>query len=161
VAPYRICFVCMGNICRSPTAEAVMRQRIRDAGLDDRVVVDSAGTGGWHVGGGADERALSTMQAHGYDGSAHVARQFDPSWFAGRDLVVALDANNVQSLRWLAPAGEEHKVVRLRSFDPASRGGDLDVPDPYYGGAQGFERVLSLIEAACDGLLDHVRDELR
>jgi protein-tyrosine phosphatase len=150
----------MGNICRSPTAEIVMRERLREAGLDGRVVVDSAGTGSWHVGNGADERALETLRAHGYDGSAHVAKQFDPAWFAERDLVVALDGKNVQSLRWMAKPEDEHKVVRLRSFDPLSRGGDLDVPDPYYGGADGFEVVLALVEAACDGLLAHVREQL-
>jgi protein-tyrosine phosphatase len=150
----------MGNICRSPTAEFVMRQRVELAGLGDRVLVDSAGTGAWHVGNGADERAVRMMTAHGYDGNAHVARQFDPAWFAERDLVVALDGKNVQSLRWLAPAGEERKIVRLRTFDPMSRGGDLDVPDPYYDGEDGFERVLRMVEAACDGLLDHVRGEI-
>jgi protein-tyrosine phosphatase len=150
----------MGNICRSPTAEVVMRDRLRAAGLADRVVVDSAGTGGWHVGGGADERALETMRVRGYDGSGHVARQFDPQWFADRDLVVALDNKNVQSLRWMAPGEDHDKIVRLRSFDPASRGGDLDVPDPYYDGAEGFENVLSLIEAACDGLVRHLQAEL-
>jgi protein-tyrosine phosphatase len=150
----------MGNICRSPTAEVVMRRRLHDAGLDDRVAVDSAGTGGWHVGNGADRRALETLRKHGYDGSQHVARQFDPEWFADRDLIVALDGKNVQSLRWLAPPEERHKIVRLRSFDPASRGGDLDVPDPYYDEADGFERVLAMIEAACDGLIEHLRAEL-
>jgi protein-tyrosine phosphatase len=160
VAPYRICFVCMGNICRSPTAEIVMRRRLREAGLDGRVTVDSAGTGGWHVGKGADSRAIATMTRHGYDGSRHVARQFDPAWFAERDLVVALDGKNLQSLRWLAPAEAKSKIVRLRSFDPASRGGDLDVPDPYYDGDDGFERVLTMIEAACAGLVEHVRAEI-
>lgn len=138
-----------------------MRRRLRDAGLESRVEVDSAGTGNWHVGGAADERALETLRAHGYDGSTHVARQFDPDWFADRDLIVAMDNKNAQSLRWLARDGDEHKIVRLRSFDPASRGGDLDVPDPYYGGPAGFDDVLAMVEAACDGLLDYVQDQIR
>jgi protein-tyrosine phosphatase len=158
--PYRICFVCMGNICRSPTAEVVMRSMLADAGLDGRVVVDSAGTGGWHEGERADERAVQTLKAHGYDGTEHRARQFDPAWFAERDLIIAMDGKNMQSLRWLAPDGEAEKVVRLRSFDPASRGGDLDVPDPYYGGVDGFDEVIAMVEAGCAGLLDHVRSQL-
>jgi protein-tyrosine phosphatase len=137
-----------------------MRQRLREAGLAARVEVDSAGTGGWHVGGSADERALATLRDHGYDGDDHIARQFDPQWFAERDLIVAMDGKNLQSLRWLAPADQTDKVVRLRSFDPASRGGDLDVPDPYYDGPSGFEHVLSLVEAGCAGLLEHVRTAL-
>jgi protein-tyrosine phosphatase len=159
VPAYRICFVCTGNICRSPTAEVVMRARLVSAGLSDRVIVDSAGTGGWHVGHGADERALETLRAHGYDGGEHVARQFDPAWFADRDLVVAMDVDNLRALRRMAPPDQEHKLVMLRSFDPASPG-DLDVPDPYYGGPRGFEHVLALVEAACDGLVDWLRAEL-
>jgi protein-tyrosine phosphatase len=147
----------MGNICRSPTAEFVMRARLVEAGLADRVVVDSAGTASWHVGKGADERSVEAMATHGYDGTAHVARQFDPQWFADRDLVVAMDNKNMQSLKWLAPPDQLHKLVRLRSFDRASRGGDLDVPDPYYGGPSGFDDVLAMVEAACDGLIDHTR----
>jgi protein-tyrosine phosphatase len=160
VPPYRICFVCMGNICRSPTAEVVMRARLADAGLADLVTVDSAGTGGWHAGRGADDRAVATLQAHGYDGSGHVARQFDPAWLDDLDLVVAMDNKNLQSLRWLSPPEQVSKLIRLRSFDPASRGGDLDVPDPYYGGPGGFEAVLAMVEAACDGLLAYVRTHL-
>jgi protein-tyrosine phosphatase len=146
----------MGNICRSPTAEIVMRSRLADAGLADRVVVDSAGTTAWHVGNPADERSVETMRAHGYDGDTHLARQFDPAWFASRDLVIAMDGKNLQSLRWLAQPADVAKIIRLRSFDPASQGGDLDVPDPYYGGPDGFDTVLALIEAACDGLLAYV-----
>ena len=134
-----------------------MRARLAEAGLGDRVAVDSAGTGGWHVGNPADSRALATLRSHGYDGDTHLARQFDPAWFAARDLVVGLDGKNVQSLRWLATPEDAPKIVRLRSFDDASQGGDLDVPDPYYDGPDGFERVLAMIEAGCDGLLAHVR----
>jgi protein-tyrosine phosphatase len=159
--PYRICFVCLGNICRSPIAEVVMRSKVAAAGLADRIVVDSAGTGDWHVGGPADERTIETLRAHGYDDGGHTARQFKADWFDEVDLVVAMDSKNLQSLRWLASDDQVQKIVRLRSFDPASRGGDLDVPDPYYGGADHFAEVLGMVEAACDGLLDHVRSLLR
>ncbi|HVV74432.1 MAG TPA: low molecular weight protein-tyrosine-phosphatase [Mycobacteriales bacterium] len=158
--PYRICFVCMGNICRSPIAEVVMRAKVAEAGLADRVVVDSAGTGDWHAGGPADDRTIDTLRAHGYDGDGHVARQFKADWFDDVDLVVAMDGKNLQSLRWLATDPQRAKIVRLRSFDPASSGGDLDVPDPYYGGSDHFEEVLTMVEAGCDGLLDHIRAQL-
>ncbi|MGN6473935.1 MAG: low molecular weight protein-tyrosine-phosphatase [Mycobacteriales bacterium] len=159
-SPYRICFVCMGNICRSPIAEVVMRAKVADAGLADRIVVDSAGTGDWHAGGPADERTVETLRSHGYDDGGHVARQFKSDWFDEVDLVVAMDSKNLQSLRWLAPPEHVAKIVRLRSFDPASRGGDLDVPDPYYGGTDHFEEVLTMVEAGCDGLLGHLRSLL-
>jgi protein-tyrosine phosphatase len=150
----------MGNICRSPIAEVVMRAKVEAAGLSGRIVVDSAGTGDWHAGGPADDRTVDTLRAHGYDDGGHVARQFKSDWFDEIDLVVAMDGKNLQSLRWLAPVGCDAKIVRLRSFDPASRGGDLDVPDPYYGGTDHFEEVLAMVEAGCDGLLAHVRSAL-
>jgi protein-tyrosine phosphatase len=150
----------MGNICRSPTAEVVMRSLIADAGLEGRVAVDSAGTGGWHVGGPADQRALATLRAHGYDDVGHLARQFDPAWFAERDLIVAMDAENLRDLRRMASPQQADKVVLLRSFDLASSPDDLDVPDPYYGGADGFDHVLALVESACEGLLDQIRSTL-
>ncbi len=137
-----------------------MRAMLVEAGLDHAVVVDSAGTGSWHAGESADERARETLTARGYDGNGHVARQFDPAWFAERDLIVAMDGKNLQALRWLVPEGQEGKLARLRSFDPASRGGDLDIPDPYYGGPDGFDEVITLIEAGCAGLLDQVRSRL-
>jgi protein-tyrosine phosphatase len=137
-----------------------MRAMLADEGLDDRVEVDSAGTSSWHVGEPIDERALETLRNHGYGGDGHLARLFDPAWFAERDLIVAMDNSNVQSLRWLAPPEHVGKIVRLRTFDPASRGGDLDVPDPYYGGPNGFDEVIALVEAACKGLLDHIRTQL-
>lgn len=150
----------MGNICRSPIAEVVMRSMLDDAGLSDRIVVDSAGTGDWHAGAPADPRTIEALRAHGYDDGGHVARQFQAAWFADRDLVVAMDGKNVQSLKWLAPPDAVDKVVRLRSFDLASRGGDLDVPDPYYDQGDGFERVVAMVEAGCAGLLGYVRTVL-
>jgi protein-tyrosine phosphatase len=147
----------MGNICRSPIAEVVMRSMVEEAGLGEQVAIDSAGTGDWHAGGPADPRTIETLRSHGYDDGRHVARQFQMSWFADRDLVIAMDGKNLQSLRWLAPPDAVAKIVRLRSFDPASRGGDLDVPDPYYDRGDGFERVLAMVEAGCAGLLAHIR----
>ena len=156
---YRVCFVCTGNICRSPMAESVFRARIAEAGLDDRVEVDSAGTGGWHEGDGADPRTVSVLEASGYD-SGHAARQFQPSWFARLDLLIALDAGHLRALRRLAPTSRDAEKVRLlRSYDPAA-GDDLDVPDPYYGGMDGFEECLEMVEAASDGLLAAVREQV-
>ncbi|GLW49330.1 low molecular weight protein-tyrosine-phosphatase [Streptomyces sp. NBRC 14336] len=157
---YRVCFVCTGNICRSPMAESVFRERVAEAGLDGLVEVDSAGTGGWHEGDPADPRTVSVLESNGYDG-AHTARQFQPSWFVRLDLVVALDAGHLKALRRLAPSAEDAAKVRLlRSYDPAA-GDDLDVPDPYYGGMDGFEECLEMVEAASVGLLDAVREAIR
>ncbi|MFJ7042206.1 low molecular weight protein-tyrosine-phosphatase [Streptomyces sp. NPDC101112] len=156
---YRVCFVCTGNICRSPMAESVFRSRTEEAGLDGLVEVDSAGTGGWHEGEPADPRTVSVLEAHGY-GSGHSARQFHASWFSRLDLVVALDAGHMKALRRLAPTPEDADKVRLlRSYDPAA-GDDLDVPDPYYGGMDGFEECLELVEAASEGLLTAVREQV-
>ncbi|MFI9823167.1 low molecular weight protein-tyrosine-phosphatase [Streptomyces sp. NPDC052013] len=156
---YRVCFVCTGNICRSPMAESVFRARVAEAGLDGLVEVDSAGTGGWHEGDGADPRAVAVLEEHGYD-AGHTARQFDPSWFPRLDLVIALDAGHLRALRRLAPTERDADKVRLlRSYDPAA-GGDLDVPDPYYGDADGFDECLEMVEAASTGLLASVREQL-
>ncbi|POX51187.1 protein tyrosine phosphatase [Streptomyces sp. Ru71] len=156
---YRVCFVCTGNICRSPMAESVFRARVGEAGLDGLVEVDSAGTGGWHEGDGADPRTVSVLREAGY-GSDHTARQFQPSWFARLDLVIALDAGHLKVLRRLAPTEQDAAKVRLlRSFDPAA-GDDLDVPDPYYGGMDGFEECLEMVEAASEGLLAAVREQV-
>ncbi|HLZ37812.1 MAG TPA: low molecular weight protein-tyrosine-phosphatase [Mycobacteriales bacterium] len=159
---YRIVFVCLGNICRSPMAEVVFRSLLEDAGLADRVAVSSAGTGEWHVGEGVDRRAMRALHARGYDASAHRARQFAHDWFDQHDLVLALDSANLATLRRLAPSPLATEKVRLlRSYDAeAVRRGDLDVPDPHYGGPDGFGRVLDLLERACRGLLVEVRREV-
>ncbi|MEV5016337.1 low molecular weight protein-tyrosine-phosphatase [Streptomyces sp. NPDC053780] len=157
---YRVCFVCTGNICRSPMAEAVFHARVADAELDGLVTVDSAGTGGWHEGDGADPRTVAVLAEHGYD-LGHTARQFQQSWFSRLDLVIALDAGHLRALRRLAPTEEDAAKVRLlRSYDPAADGGDLDVPDPYYGGTDGFEECLEMVEAASGGLLAAVRERV-
>jgi protein-tyrosine phosphatase len=153
-----ICFVCLGNICRSPMAEIVMRDLVREAGLADRVRVSSAGTSDWHVGDAADSRAAEVLAGNGYDASAHRARQFRATWFADHDLVVAMDRSNERDLRRMAPPGAERRVRLLTSFDPEAT--SPDVPDPYYGGADGFTDVLATVERGCRGLLDHVRADL-
>ncbi|MEW1749340.1 low molecular weight protein-tyrosine-phosphatase [Streptomyces angustmyceticus] len=173
-APFRICFVCTGNICRSPMAESVFRARLAEDGLDGLVEVDSAGTGGWHEGAGADPRTVAVLRAGGY-GHVHSARQFHASWFDHLDLVIALDSGHLRELRGLAPtAADAAKVRLLRSYGtgPAADAGagpgsgltsgpglidGLDVPDPYYGDAAGFEECLEMIEEASDGLLAAVR----
>jgi protein-tyrosine phosphatase len=154
----RILFVCLGNICRSPTAEGVMRHVVRDEGLEDRIEIDSAGTGGWHVGAPPDERATAAARKRSIvlDGAA---RKFSPDDFDSYDLILAMDAENRRDLLGLAPDDDARAKVRLlREFDPDSDGAaDLDVPDPYYGGDDGFEHVLDLVDSAARGLVDHLR----
>ena len=152
----RVCFVCSGNICRSPSAEIVMRRLLDEAGLADEVEVSSAGLGDWHVGEGADPRSLAEMATRGYDGSRHRARQFDSAWFADHDLVVAMDDSHLRDLRRLAPPDDVDNVALLMSF----AGQHVDVPDPYYGGPGGFSDVLDMVEQGCRGLLETLRLQL-
>ncbi|HET9188446.1 MAG TPA: low molecular weight protein-tyrosine-phosphatase [Acidothermaceae bacterium] len=156
---YRICFVCMGNICRSPMAEVVMRSMVRDAGLEDQIELSSAGTGGWHVGDHADERARATLARRGYDAESHRARQFAAHWFDENDLVLAVDESTYSMLQSLDSEQAAEKLRLLREFDPMADG-DLDVPDPYYGGQRGFDNVLDMVERSCRGLLEHVRTQV-
>jgi protein-tyrosine phosphatase len=151
-AEYRICLVCLGNICRSPMAEVILRDELDRAGLDGRVTVESAGTGDWHVGGPMDPRTRSELARRGYDGSAHVARQISADWLGGYDLFVVMDRRNLANLRKLARDGSADGRIRLmRSFDPAAPDG-AEVPDPYQGGAQEFGETFDLILAAARGL---------
>lgn len=146
-------FVCTGNICRSPIAEKVFAAELDRAGLADGVHVSSAGTGGWHIGSPADDRAAALLRAEGYP-DAHSARQVDAEQL-GADLIVALDDSHRRALRSMVP--EPDRVRLLRSFDPAASE-DAEVPDPYYGEADGFAEVLAMIRAAMPGLLDWVRE---
>jgi protein-tyrosine phosphatase len=156
LSPIGVSFVCMGNICRSPTAEAVMRHLVKQAGLDHAITVDSAGTGSWHVGEPPDRRSQAVGQRRGIP-LAGRARHFSRSDFARFDYVLAIDREIQAELHQMAPNPEARaKVHLLRAFDPASPR-DADVPDPYYGGPEGFEQVFDLCEAACQGLLDHLR----
>ena len=156
--PTRVLFVCLGNICRSPTAEGTMRALVDEAGLSGEVELDSAGTGSWHVGSTPDARAVAVARARGIvvEGEAREVTLRD---FEDFDLVLAMDRANLRALRQLAPSDQARAKVRmLREFDPDSAGAaDLDVPDPYYGAAGGFDEVLDLVQAACGGLLEQIR----
>jgi protein-tyrosine phosphatase len=156
---HRLLFVCLGNICRSPTAEGVMRRLVADAGLDGEVVVDSAGTAGWHEGDPPDRRSQHEARERGLDISGLRGRQVRVADFEQFDLLLAMDAENQRDLLQLAPdAAARGKVRLLREFDGAAvAAGDIEVPDPYYGGPEGFARVYDAIESACKGLLAHLR----
>ncbi|HEV7451528.1 MAG TPA: low molecular weight protein-tyrosine-phosphatase [Pseudonocardiaceae bacterium] len=150
-----VCFVCTGNICRSPMAEIVFADALRRESLAHRVRVSSAGTGAWHVGDPADPRTAETLRRAGYDGK-HVAAQVDAQHLSA-DLLVALDSGHLAALRRLV--AEPERVVLLRSFDPAADG-NLDVPDPYFGGKHRFDEVLGMVRATVPGLLAWVRGRL-
>jgi len=147
---YRVELVCLGNICRSPTAHVVVAERIADAGLTDVVEITSSGTGDWHVGGPMDRRAAATLTAAGYDASRHRARQWDSDGHL--DLVLAMDDTNLADL-----GGRTDRVRKFRDFDPVDPQGD--VPDPYYGGADGFEEVLAMVERTASALVGELRRE--
>ena len=147
---YAIALVCLGNICRSPTAHVVLEARLAEAGLDDRVDVQSSGTGDWHVGRPMDARAAATLTEAGYDPSRHRARQYDDSWSGDHDLVLAMDHDNLADL-----GGRSERVALFRDFDPVDPG--ADVPDPYYGGADGFREVLAITERTSDALVASLR----
>jgi protein-tyrosine phosphatase len=153
-----VCFVCLGNICRSPTAEAVMRHLVEEAGLAGRIGVDSAGTGDWHIGEAPDARAQRAGSQRGYDLAPLRARQIGADDFQRFDLVVAMDEANVSALHEVCPAPLRAKIRLLMDFAP-----ELDarvVADPYFGGEAGFETVLDQCEAACAGLLSTLRGQL-
>lgn len=153
-----VLMVCMGNICRSPTAEGVLRQRLAAAGLGDRVTVDSAGTHGYHVGDPPDVRSQRHAAHRGYDLSPLRARRVADEDFERFDLLLAMDEDNLAELERNCPPGLVSRLGLLRDF--ATSPGPREVPDPYYGGAEGFERVLDLVEEACDGLVADLRRRL-
>jgi protein-tyrosine phosphatase len=157
----RILFVCLGNICRSPTAEGVVRHRLREAGLGEDVDVESAGTGGWHVGNPPDPRASAAAAARGISLESR-AQRFEAFHFEDFDLILAMDRQNLADMRALAPhAAAEGKLHMFREFDPlAVESGELDVPDPYYGGEDGFEDVLDMIDRAAEGLIAEIRSTM-
>jgi protein-tyrosine phosphatase len=152
--PIKILFVCLGNICRSPTAQGVFLHYVREAGLEKEIVIDSAGTGDYQIGCPPDPRACSAAAQRGYDVSGHVARQVTREDFAEFDYVLAMDEENLRTLKRLCPAEHARKV---RLFTEFSSKGAAGVPDPYIGGPEGFELVLDLVEDSARGLLLHVR----
>jgi len=150
---YAVALVCLGNICRSPTAQVVLERRLAEAGLDDLVTVRSAGTGDWHVGNPMDRRAAATLSASGYDPTRHRAQQYDTSWADEDDLVLAMDHDNLSDL-----GGRSERVGLFRDFDPVDPGSD--VPDPYYGGTDGFAEVLTMVERTSDALTTALTERL-
>jgi protein-tyrosine phosphatase len=154
-----VCFVCLGNICRSPTAEGIFRKMVREAKLDERIAIESRGTGDWHTGEPADARARAAASRRGVtlDG---VACRFDRRDFTTFDYILSMDTRVLAELRRLARTDDERaRVHNFRAFDPASAP-DAPVPDPYYGGTDGFDEVFAICEAGCRGLLEHVRERL-
>jgi protein-tyrosine phosphatase len=151
----RICFVCLGNICRSPTAEGVMKALVESASLADRFFINSAGTGAYHVGEAADARSARAARRHGIVLTSR-ARLFVPADFVNFDYVVAMDQKNLSHLRGMAhDPSAANKLSLLRSFDPQAE--QLDVPDPYF--IDNFDEVFEICRAGCAGLLDHIRRE--
>lgn len=154
-APTSVLFVCLGNICRSPLAEGVFRHLVTGAGLEASFAIDSAGTGAWHAGEGPDPRSVEVAAAHGVELSGR-ARQVTAEDLWRFDVVVAMDRDNLAALKDIS--GEAHGTARLhllREFDPEADGDD--VPDPYYGGPSGFERVYGMVRSGCEGLLGTLR----
>jgi protein-tyrosine phosphatase len=154
----RICFVCLGNICRSPTAEGVMANLLAQSGLADRVIIDSAGTGAWHAGELPDPRTRAAASRRGIE-LTHRARQFTRHDLEQFDLVIAMDRQNLAHLKTLLGTRPHPEVRLLRSFDATAPAG-AEVPDPYSGGEEGFEKVLDQCERACAGLIAHVRERM-
>ena len=155
---YSVLFVCLGNICRSPAAQAVMQHMVDERGLSDRFYIDSAGTGGWHIGDLPDKRMRVHARPRGYE-LTHRARKVQPGDFEDFDLIVGMDANNVDDLRYLAATIEQQdKVVMMGDYIRRFPHHDY-VPDPYYEGSEGFELVLDLLEDACENLLDRILEQ--
>lgn len=160
VEPFRVVFVCTGNICRSPMAEVVFRAMAENAGVGERVVSASAGTGDWHVGERADERTIEALARRGYDGARHRARQFVRTDFTRSDLILALDRSHERILRgWAHTDADADKIALLMTFDSAAP--TLDVPDPYYADAAMFDEVLGMIESASRALFRQLEPALR
>lgn len=153
-----VCFVCLGNICRSPSAEAVMLHQVAQAKLADRIIVDSAGTGDWHIGHPPDDRAQRAAKGRGYDLSALRGRQIAADDFARFDLLIAMDDMNAAALAQICPPEHRDKIRLLMEF--ATRDDSRVVVDPYFGGDEGFERVLDQCEDACEGLVKALRVQL-
>lgn len=156
--PFSVLFVCLGNICRSPTAHGVFAHMVNRSGLDDVIRVESAGTGGWHIGSAPDPRTCAAAALRGYDLTAQRARQVGAEDFETFDLVLAMDRKNLADLRQLrASHGNRGVLPQLFLEAFGERPGPMDVPDPYYGGDDGFDHVLDLVEVASRNLLSHLQ----
>lgn len=153
-----VLFVCLGNICRSPTAEGVFRELVRKAGLQSSISTDSAGTSAWHIEEAPDSRTLQCALNRGYDFSDLRGRQVIKSDFNSFDYILAMDAENLRDLQAICPADYKGHVGLFLDF--AKKHNQTEVPDPYHGGSKGFERVLDLIEDASEGLLEHLKSRL-
>jgi len=152
-----VVFVCMGNICRSPTAEAVFRNLVENAGLSEKIMIDSAGTIDFHTGKAPDSRAQRAAKQRGYDMSGLRARQAEEHDFYLFDYVLAMDRENLANLQRITPLDSETKAQLFLEY--ARHHTEREVPDPYYGGSDGFERVLNMVEDAAEGLLQHIRQK--
>lgn len=155
---YKLLFVCLGNICRSPAAENIMNDLIKREGLSDRIICDSAGTSSYHIGSPPDRRMTAAAKQRGIQMRGQ-ARQFERSDFAAFDLILAMDRENYQNILALDPQGQYSDKVKLMC-EFCTEHTDREVPDPYYGGPEGFNYVIDLLTDACEGLLQHVRHEL-
>jgi len=154
----RVLMVCLGNICRSPMAEGVFRHLLEENGLEDRIRVDSAGTGSWHVGESPDIRSTRTAASHGIALTGR-SRQIRPEDFRNFDYIVAMDRANLEELEKLRDGvGGQGAIYLIREFDPEGEPG-AEVPDPYYGGPGGFEEVFQMVERSSRGLLEHILQE--
>jgi len=155
----KVCFVCLGNICRSPLAQGVFEALVKEEGLQDRIIISSAGVSGWHVGNPPDARMQQTALDHGIRLNSR-ARQFKSSDFEQMDLVLAMDHSNLSALKQMSAEPElQDKLFLFRSFDP-KHNNDLEVPDPYYGGDKGFETVYQIVDRTCPKVLDHLKARL-
>jgi protein-tyrosine phosphatase len=150
--------MCLGNICRSPTAEVVLRTRAAAVGLAGVVSIDSGGTGDWHLGDPMDSRARSVLHSSGYTMTRHRARRIDADWFDSRDLFLAMDRANLTNVRAMAPdpVTADERVMLFRAFDPFADELDAEVPDPYYGGMDEYRRVLTIVERTADALIEQL-----
>lgn len=154
----RVALVCLGNICRSPMADVVLEHQLAEAGVE-HVQVSSSGTGDWHVGQPMDERAAEKLTAAGYDATRHRARNFTAEWFDQQDLILTMDASNHADVLALAQSDEQRAKVRMyRSFDPEADSPRDEVPDPWYGGPEGFDEVLAMVERTSRGIVRFLAD---